>query len=83
MKGKEKRVTRSIRIEPSRKALIEGKYGTVQAWFDKRSDEEFGGVHEATVVGKRSPRPFTPEEQAELEGRAEAHLGEEITADDF
>lgn len=50
LKGTEIRITRSIRIEPSYKEAIEAKYGTIQNWFDKKREEEFGQITEATVV---------------------------------
>lgn len=49
-KESEVRITRSIRITPSHKELIEAKYETIQKWFDTKFDEEFGQVHEAEVT---------------------------------
>lgn len=49
-KGNEVRVTRSIRIEPSYKGIIEKTHGTIQNWFDKKLKEEFGEIQEIEVV---------------------------------
>lgn len=53
LKGGEKRITRSIRVEPTKRALIEKKYGTIQKWFDERVEQEFGGIAEVEVVRKK------------------------------
>lgn len=53
LKGGEKRITRSIRVEPTKRALIEKKYGTIQKWFDERVEQEFGGISEVEVVRKK------------------------------
>jgi uncharacterized membrane protein YkoI len=65
IKGNEKRVTRSIRIEPAIKAQIEEIFGSVQKWFDEKLEQEFGGtMYEVEVVKKgeitrkaRKPKP--------------------------
>lgn len=53
LKGGEKRITRSIRVEPSKRAMIERKYGTIQKWFDQRVEQEFGSINEVEVVRKK------------------------------
>ena len=53
LKGGEKRITRSIRVEPSKRAMIERKYGTIQKWFDQRVEIEFGNISEVEVVRKK------------------------------
>lgn len=40
----EKKVTRSIRIKPSQKKLIEEKYKSVQVWFDLKLANELEGI---------------------------------------
>ncbi len=52
LKGGEKRITRSIRVEPSKRAMIERKYGTIQKWFDEKVEHEFGDIHEVEIVRK-------------------------------
>lgn len=44
------KITRSIRIKPSVKAMIEREHGKIQSWFDKKISEEFG--NEVVVVFK-------------------------------
>lgn len=41
--GKEKRVTRSIRIEPAKRNAIEKRFGSLQTWFDIMLDAELRG----------------------------------------
>ena len=53
LKGGEKRITRSIRVEPTKRAMIERKYGTIQQWFDRNVEREFGNVTEIEVVRKK------------------------------
>ena len=53
LKGGEKRITRSIRVEPTKRAMIERKYGTIQQWFDRNVEREFGNVTEIEIVRKK------------------------------
>lgn len=52
LKGKERRITRSIRIEPGKRNFIEKEYGSLQKWFDLKLNEELGEgeTYEAEVV---------------------------------
>jgi len=44
-------LTRSVRIEPAKKAQIEEIFGSVQAWFDQKLEEDFGtDVYEVEIV---------------------------------
>lgn len=70
VKDGEKRITRSIRVTPTNKDLIEGKHGTIQKWFDECFKNEFGEVHEAKVVRK-------------TEKSQNVKSAEEISVDDF
>lgn len=79
LKGEQKRITRSIRIEPSLKVLIEEKFGTIQAWFDARVREEFGGIHEAIVVRRKQPT----EPKAGIGKKRGRPKKEVVTVDDF
>lgn len=49
-KGKEVRMARSIRIEPSKKELIESKYGSLQKWFDKCLEDEIGDLNDVEII---------------------------------
>lgn len=48
--GKERKVTRSIRLEPTKRDLIERKHGTVQKWVDFHVERDFGRVFTAEIV---------------------------------
>lgn len=53
--GREIKQTRSIRIVPSKRALIEEKYGSIQKGFDAWIESETEGLQEVEVV-KRRPK---------------------------
>lgn len=60
MKGLERRITRSVRIEPKKKQIVEGKYETLQNWVDICYEREFGVGKEVEIVrrkDKKSPKP--------------------------
>ena len=42
LKGKEVRQVVSVRMEPSKKALLVKRYGSVQEWVDKKLKREQG-----------------------------------------
>lgn len=52
MKGKQKRVTTSVRIEPRNKELIERAYGSVQKYFDLKLEADLAAHKEAEVETK-------------------------------
>lgn len=55
-KGKERKITRSIRLEPTKRDLIEQKHGTVQKWIDFHVERDFKNVFIAEIV------PESPDE---------------------
>jgi hypothetical protein len=78
-KGLEPRLTRSIRIEPSKKIKLEKTFGSVQAWFDKKLEDEFKNesfeteVYEVEVIRK-------PKSKVKKSRKAKK---EKISIDDF
>ncbi len=54
MVGKQARITRSIRIEPSKKIFLETRFGTIQKWFDEKLKEEMQGIHEAVIIPRKN-----------------------------
>jgi len=49
-KSVEAKMTRSIRLEPSKKALIEEQFGSVQAWVDAMIENQFQAVFVTEIV---------------------------------
>lgn len=64
---KERKLARSIRLTDTVKQMIEGKYGTVQKFFDEKIEGEFKEVYEVEIVAKTKKGEKFAEKSKELE----------------
>ena len=65
-KGKEIRATRSIRIEPAKRDLIEKRHGTFQKWVDQCVEKEISALKGVKLSKPEKKEKLSPKMKSKV-----------------